>query len=464
MQSLDISKACDCYQQAVSLLLSLQQQKEDKLENYRSLLASTLTQLAECKVSLGDVDAAREDFELALEYTLQEEEEEEALVSEEQSKVVDDPIIKANPLKAALYLSIGQLCLADEARLAYEQGILEYEKLVHYGTTNNNNNKDNNIIKESNDDWKSSLARAHCAIAELYLTDLCDMDNAEQKCEYHVQTAIQLCDPPILDALQVLTSLRLSQKNSPAMTQQDDTNPTTYIWTVYQHMKQGCEALSALVGLHNSESYMNPTTEEDDDDDDNQVQHGANELVELEAVEQLPSFEFRCQTSKLLLECAVWTDKVHIPCVHAAIQVLGSLLAEQDEVIEVWYLLGCAFQLLTKASSVSSTIHELSDLAKYYWQRALEMLQKVHEQLGAEMDHIDEKNGDDDDDDDEVVDPDDDDDDDDDYRDDLLQQLNQCECQMEEIHHKLGSLEESIDLPMDDDKNDIHANNAMEVE
>ena len=33
-------------------------------------------------------------------------------------------------------------------------------------------------------------------------------------------------------------------------------------------------------------------------------------------------------------------------CCEAAVQVLGSLLAENDEVIEIWYLMGCAFQAL----------------------------------------------------------------------------------------------------------------------
>jgi hypothetical protein len=51
--------------------------------------------LAECKVSLGDVDGALDDFEQALEYTLQEKQSEE----EENH---------GNPLRAALYLSIGQ--------------------------------------------------------------------------------------------------------------------------------------------------------------------------------------------------------------------------------------------------------------------------------------------------------------------------------------------------------------------
>lgn len=62
-----------------------------------------------------------------------------------------------------------------------------------------------------------------------------------------------------------------------------------------------------------------------------------------------------------------------VQCSDAAIQVLGSLLAQNDEVIEVWYLVGCAF---AAASDL--------DAAAQYWGRTLEMLLKVKENLEME--------------------------------------------------------------------------------
>jgi hypothetical protein len=59
-----------------------------------------------------------------------------------------------------------------------------------------------------------------------------------------------------------------------------------------------------------------------------------------------------------------------VQCTDAAIQVLGSLLAENDEVIEVWHLMGCAFDAISDL-----------DAASQYWERTLEMLLKVKESL-----------------------------------------------------------------------------------
>ena len=144
---------------------------------------------------------------------------------------------------------------------------------------------------------------------------------------------------------------------------------------------------------------------EEDDDDDDDEDAKAKELVEIDAASALPGFEFRCQTSKILLECAAVLgdsdrggggggvgDEDHVgsdendarknACVESAIQVLGSLLAENDEVVEVWYLLGCAFEATTPTNV---------DAAKYYWETALTMLAKVKEGMDMAGDEVDDE-------------------------------------------------------------------------
>jgi hypothetical protein len=195
-----------------------------------------------------------------------------------------------------------------------------------------------------------------------------------------------------VDALQVMTSLRLSQKKE----------ATSYILQAYQGMKTGCEALAALVGLKDENLEDDAAT-------------AAIELTEVEAANDLPSYEFRCQTAKLLLECAASTEATNHECVQAAIQVLGSLLAQDDEVVEIWYLLGCAFDLI-----------QSPNLAQHYWQQALQMLLKVQEQLKQE----------------------------DEDEDDILQQLNECEGQIHEIQSKLERLEQDGGLEDDCDSVD----------
>ena len=113
----------------------------------------------------------------------------------------------------------------------------------------------------------------------------------------------------------------------------------------------------------------------------------------------------------------------------AAIHVLGSLLAENDETVEIWFLLGCAFDLLPSSAS----------LAQHYWQQALNMLLKVQEQLKQNNNDDDDDDGDDD--------------------DDVLQQLNECECQIQDIRNKLERIQQKGDIHHDQEEDE-----EMEVE
>ena len=186
-------------------------------------------------------------------------------------------------------------------------------------------------------------------------------------CENALKAAISLDTPESPpDAVQTLANLRLSQNRG--------SDAVSFILDCYSRMKVGCEALADLVGL-GKDNEMKEVEE-------------AKELDEnsLKAVNSLPGFEFRCQTAKILLECASFLKKSvdnnneeissshekYGYCVEAAIQVLGSLLAGNDEVIEIWYLLGCAFS----ECSPSNT-----EAAIYYWKTALEMLKKVKSEL-----------------------------------------------------------------------------------
>lgn len=359
MQSLDIPTALQHYQAAIPLLEAI----ETTTTNQD--LAHVLAKLGETKVSMGDQDGARDDFERAIALT------------------------PKGKVRAGLYLYVGQLSLEEEALEAYQKGITELEEALaaledddEVTMEGADDNDDDDSPVSLKQDLQQQLVRAHCTLAELYLTDLCFADNAEQECEAHVEKAMQLTETPLVDALQVKTSLRLSQ--------QKEEEATQLILQAYQIIQEGCEELAKLVGLH----VVN---------DDDTGEEGAVELTNVEAVNTLPGFEFRCQTSKLLMECASHNED----CIAAAIQVLGSLLAENDEVVEIWYLLGCAFEL----NSTTTT----NELAVQYFQQALEMLQKVLEGLKQE----------------------------DEDDDDVMQQLNECEGQIKDIQNKLQRLEEA---------------------
>jgi hypothetical protein len=206
------------------------------------------------------------------------------------------------------------------------------------------------------------------------LPDLCYEDNVENECELILGNALQIKDidgEPLVDALQTMASLRLSQESRRA-------EAVPYILRTYDKMKVGSEALASLVGLGEHEKDTEGPDEQ------------AVELKEVDAADNLPEFEFRCQTAKLLLECAALlkaskqasepAQEEEERCVSAAISVLGSLLAQNDEVIEIWFLAGCAF---------AAKSPPMADSALFYLQRTMEMLVDTKKALQQEAEYAD---------------------------------------------------------------------------
>jgi len=261
---------------------------------------------------------------------------------------------------------------------------------------------------EGNDEMEKvlhqKLSGAYCNVAELYLTDLCYEDNAELECESYLEKALQIKDPdgePLVDALQTMASLRLSQKPR-------QLEAVSYILRAYDRMKVGSEALASLVGLNETASDETGKDEEE-----------AVELKEIDAANNLPEFEFRCQTAKLLLECASLLKESPSPpslqqpsqedqCLNAAISVLGSLLAQNDEVVEIWYLTGCAF---------AAKRPPLIDPGRFYFNKAMQMLQDIKKALEEEAKFADQED-----------------------MEELREQLEENQVQIEDVQAKLTEL------------------------
>uniref|UniRef100_A0A7S1GMX0 Tetratricopeptide SHNi-TPR domain-containing protein n=1 Tax=Cyclophora tenuis TaxID=216820 RepID=A0A7S1GMX0_CYCTE len=276
--------------------------------------------------------------------------------------------------RASLYLYVGQLSVEEEALEKYQKGIEDLETAIdvcqkiatRIQDEGTDDMETDETVEEPIQKLRQQLCKAHCTVADLYLTDLCFAENAEQQCEMHARKAMEIegeNGKPLLDALQTLASLRLSQSRG--------LEAIDHILAAYDTMKVGCEALATLVGLGDSDPDLNGN---------------AIELMEVEAANNLPEFEFRCQTAKLLLESASVLNessededgKREDHCIQCAIQVLGSLMAENDEVVEIWYLLGCAF----------SSVHPPQDeAARQYLSQAKDMLSKVKEELELEYKH-----------------------------------------------------------------------------
>jgi tetratricopeptide (TPR) repeat protein len=327
---------------------------------------------ADLHVQMQQSDRALSDYQKALHYLLQLYDE--SPTSTEGMETADG---KLTPTKisnitrqAVLQMYVGQLSVGDEALHAYQEGIRCLRTALSLvGPSDSTVNPMNpSAVQE----LQQQLATACCNAAELFLTDLCYSENAEQQCEQYVMEALNII-PDHLDALQTMTSLRLSQKRN--------TEAISFVERVYNSMATGCQALATLVGLRNDAS--------------NDDESGSNELTALEHVQSLPPIEFRCQTIKLLLECADTLPYQEIAeesngeasldkrdwistaqqqyYASAAVDVIGSCLAEQDEIVEMWLLLGDAMIFLEK------------ELASQYWLRALDLLKPFRKELEEEQ-------------------------------------------------------------------------------
>jgi len=367
MQLGDMESAISIYDAVANMYKSILDDKGPLMRKRRKItLAKVHCSGGEACVTIGDIERGKTHFQegIALLHDdfffspslLPEEEEEIELLQEERHDVL-----------AGLLFYLGQ-STADgkEALQCYQDGIEQlkysFDILIKQEEVMCSN-PNNSIIfspKEMIRETKNRLCAAYCSIAELYLTDLCFEPDAEQNCEAAVELALQL-DNSSPEPLQIKANLRLRQSNVE--------DATTFILKAYQELETGCTALASLVGY---------AVQNNDDDDDVIIASELNSSQQ-DAADRLPGFDFRIQTAKILLECAdSLNEKITMEeeerhngnqCAEAAIQVLGSLMAVDDEVIEIWYLLGCA----AMATSPSPN----PEMAMYHWTKATEMLNKV---------------------------------------------------------------------------------------
>mmetsp|Transcript_8375 Transcript_8375/g.18104 ORF Transcript_8375/g.18104 Transcript_8375/m.18104 type:complete len:490 (-) Transcript_8375:80-1549(-) len=366
----------------------------------KKTLSTVLGKMGELKASTGDLEGARSDFLDAVEQLEPAPANEASSAGDGKASAAegecDVGVAQNSESRAGLHLYLGQLSSGTEALASFRVGVSELERAVRVlERINALDDRVNDVAMDGCDETgtvnlkrflvetRRQLCAAHCSIAELYLTDLCEEPDAESSCEAALTSALALDEvssadtltadendenrigPPPPDALQTMANFRLSQSRLPEALE--------CILKAYGRMKVGCEAMSALVGLGNDDGGKR----------DVELESKSRELVDVEAASTLPEYNFRCQTAKIMLECASLLesddsnakDRIN-QCAESAIQVLGSLLAQNDEVIEVWYLLGCAFMACTPPNQES---------AHYYWENSLTMLTKVKKGLEESM-------------------------------------------------------------------------------
>ena len=174
---------------------------------------------------------------------------------------------------------------------------------------------------------QAQLCTAYCALAELYLTDLCFEEDAEQSCQTALDQSMHFNTTNSHEPVQGLASLRLSQ------------------------------------GLYTEAS---------------QLMHVAYErIIAVQESDAPVDTELRLAAVRLLME-----GVPHAPaCADDALGLLSTLMREDDENVEIWFLMGVAF--------FQQTPPDL-ELSRQYLEKAGEMLDAVKKamQQDGEMEHF----------------------------------------------------------------------------
>lgn len=192
---------------------------------------------------------------------------------------------------ATKYLSLAQLLHGREAATCYQRAL----ELTSQAAAATSEGAAGGDASQEGAPGPHQMAATLCALADLYMTDLCDEEDAEEQCKGYIARAIEVA-PSSPEAHQTHASLLLVKG------EMDEARAalrrSTDLWLpAYQAAREGAAASSDPL-----------------------------ELCPL-------SYEMRLSTARSLIECEDW---------ETAGQVLEGLAEEDDQVVDTWYLLGLA--------------------------------------------------------------------------------------------------------------------------
>lgn len=188
------------------------------------------------------------------------------------------------------FFAFAQLIPGREAVQVYEHGLNVYSELSE--------------ASEISKEIKRKVSTACCAASEIFMTDLCDDEDAEIQCASWLDRASNT-DPGNPEVFRVLADLRMCQEKPEE---------------AREFIKKACSLWSTEL-----ERLINPQVQEDSED---------------ALMAEFPSYESRISGAKILIELGDFD---------VAVGVLEQLLKEDDSVLMTWYLLG--FALKSSSSS-----------------------------------------------------------------------------------------------------------------
>eukprot|EP00049_Salpingoeca_infusionum_P017824 m.354513 g.354513 ORF g.354513 m.354513 type:complete len:339 (-) comp17039_c0_seq1:3839-4855(-) len=215
---------------------------------------------------------------------------------------------------ATKYMYLGQICEGEEAAAAIQQGLsilaVELDEMAAQKASEE-------LILEK----QQQISTAFCSLAEVYLTDLCEVDEAQSTCLALMEKALEY-HPENVEALQTLASIYMSTCQPDEA--RDALMRSMSLWWQELHAPEADDVAAAAAG---------------------EDAEGEAALLETEHADALPDYEFRINTLKLLLELREY---------ELAFKLADMLLAEDDDIMQVWYLQGWS-QCLTEQGEAAVT-------------------------------------------------------------------------------------------------------------
>jgi hypothetical protein len=237
-------------------------------------------------------------------------------------------------------LYLGQLQEAEASVASFRKGIAMLSALAQ-GTTDVN-------VREK---LSKEVGKAYCNVADMYMTDLCMEDDAEQQCEEAIRHATQH-DASSLDLGLTLSNLRLSQSRPE--------EACTAIEVVYMRIVAVLDAQVSKPILSAFRTDPAQGASSDVSASSSSVGSGGESEVD----EVMPDLEMCISVVKRLIECAAVKPALGL----AAMEVAQRLLLVDDSNVELWYLTGVAC-LYCSPPEVGSAVEALV--------RAKEMLEAM---------------------------------------------------------------------------------------
>lgn len=263
----------------------------------------------------------------------------------EASKKYFSKAVELNPDKGhEKYMYLGQMSAGEEAKKWYLKGIEIMKKELEEGESEEEVGASS--LMSRGPASKTDVSNAFCALAEIYMTDCCFEEDAEKQCETYCKEALEM-DPKNVDAYIVNANL--------LMTLERKEEAKDLLKQCFEILK--IQAPKADEVLESENEGMENDTMEVKADDCN-VENGAgSNLNGASGNEVLPPYPSRVTLAKLLTETGEH-EKADI--------ILNTLIGDDDEDIEVWYMYGWSCYLQ----------EEFSD-AVFYLEKATELYEKL---------------------------------------------------------------------------------------